>query len=147
MISFDTNILVYAADRTAGARHLACSSLLTAATSAEAALNEQSLFEFIYASTRKRRQPLRDATVMVRAWLKNFALLVTPATIVEDSLGLMDTHKLQIWDARMLSVCAANGCDVLLSEDMTDGARYSGVLVLNPFNPANTRTLTGLLQP
>src|SRR5262245_24652906 len=147
MLSFDTNILVYAADRTAGNRHLACARLLTAAASAEAALNEQSLFEFIYASTRKRKQSLLDATLLVRAWLKNFALLVTPATIVEDSLSLMDRHQLQIWDARMLSVCASNGCDVLLSEDMTDGARYGRVLVLNPFNPANTGILTGLMQP
>lgn len=147
MLSFDTNILVYAADRTAGARHLACARLLTAATSAEAALNEQSLFEFLYASTRKKKQPLRDAVLMVRAWLKNFALIVTPATIVEDSLELMGSHRLQIWDARMLSVCAANGCDVLLSEDMTDGARYGRIRVLNPFNPANARALTGLLQP
>jgi predicted nucleic acid-binding protein len=147
MVSFDTNILVYAADRTAGNRHLACARLLTAAASTESALNEQSLFEFIYASTRKRKQPLRDATLMVRAWLKNFALLVTPTTIVEDSLALMSAYQLQIWDARMLSVCAANGCDVLLSEDMTDGALYGRVRVLNPFNPANTSILTGLLHP
>jgi predicted nucleic acid-binding protein len=70
-----------------------------------------------------------------------------PATVVEDSLALLDSHHLQVWDAHMLAVCAANGCDVLLSEDMTDGVQYGSVLVLNPFNPANTGKLASLLQP
>src|SRR5262245_16942577 len=127
MLSFDTNILVYAADRTAGDRHLACARLLTAATSVVAALNEQSVFEFLHVTTRKRKQPLPDAALMVRAWLKNFALMLPPATIVEDSLALLNSYQLQIWDAHMLAICAANGCDVLLSEDMTDGVQYGGV--------------------
>ena len=59
----------------------------------------------------------------------------------------MSSHRLQLWDARMLVVCAANGCDVLLSEDMTDGAQYRPVLVLNPSNAANAGKLTNLLQP
>jgi predicted nucleic acid-binding protein len=146
MFSFDTNILVYAADRTAGDRHRACARLLAAATSAAAALNEQSVFEFLHVTTRKRRQPLPDAALMVRAWLKNFALMLAPTTIVEDSLSLLGSHHLQIWDAHMLAICAANECDVLLSEDMTDGARYGRILVLNPFNPANTGQLAGLFH-
>ena len=147
MLSFDTNILVYAADRTAGGRHVACARLLTPATSASAALSEQSVFEFLHVSTRKSKQPLSDAAQMVRVWLKNFQLMHGPTTIVEDTLALMSSHRLQLWDARMLVVCAANGCDVLLSEDMTDGAQYGHVLVLNPFNAANAGKLTNLLQP
>jgi predicted nucleic acid-binding protein len=146
MISFDTNILVYAADRTAGERHLACVRLLTVATSSVAALNEQSLFEFLHVSTRKGKQPLQEAALLVRAWLKNFALMMTPTTIVEDTLALLDSHRLQIWDAHMIATCAASGCDVLLSEDMADSVRYGRVLVLNPFNPANTRKLADLLS-
>jgi predicted nucleic acid-binding protein len=147
MLSFDTNILVYAADRTAGARHIACARLLTAATSVSAALNEQSVFEFLHVSTRRRKQPLAASAQMVRAWLKNFPLMPNTTTVVEDSLTLLASYHLQVWDAHMLAVCAANGCEVLLSEDMTDGAQYGSVLVLNPFNPANTGKLADLLQP
>lgn len=92
-------------------------------------------------------QPLGDASRMVRAWLKNFPLMLSPATIVEDSLVLLESYPLQLWDAHMLALCAGNGCDVLLSEDMTDGERYGRVLVLNPFNPSNTSKLASLLQP
>jgi predicted nucleic acid-binding protein len=145
MLSFDTNILIYAVDRTAGDRHLVCARLLTAATSASAALSEQSLFEFLHVATRKRRYHMADAALMVRAWLRNFGLMLAPATIVEDSLELLTAHRLQVWDARMLATCAANGCDVLLSEDMADGETYGGVLVLNPFNSANADQLAGLL--
>src|SRR5687767_12136362 len=114
MLSFDTNILVYAADGTAGDRHFASARLLTAAVSAPAAVNEQSVFEFLHAATRKRRQPLADASRIVRAWLKNFPLMLSHATIVEDSLALMQSFQLQLWDAHMLALCAGNGCDVLL---------------------------------
>lgn len=147
MLSFDTNILVYAADSTAGSRHLASIQLLAAAVSAPAALNEQSVFEFLYAATRKQNQPMAVAARMVRSWLMNFPLMLSPPTVVEDSLALLDSYPLQLWDAHMLAVCGGNGCDVLLSEDMADGARYGRVLVLNPFNPANTAKLASLLQP
>ena len=59
----------------------------------------------------------------------------------------MQSFHLQLWDAHMLALCAGNGCDVLLSEDMTDGARYGRVVVLNPFEPSNTKKLASLLQP
>ena len=147
MLSFDTNILVYAADRTAGVRHTTSAHLLTAAVSVEAALNQQSVIEFLRVTTRKQKQPLADASKIVQAWLSNFALMTTPPTIVEDTLSILKSHRLEIWDAHMLAICASYGCDVLLSEDMTDGALYGRVRVLNPFNPKNASAIAEILLP
>ena len=144
MLSFDTNILVYAADRTGGLRHTTSAHLLAAAVLVEAALNQQSVIEFLHVTTRKQKQPLADASKIVQAWLSNFALMTTPPTIVEDTLSILKSHRLEIWDAHMLAICASNGCDVLLSEDMTDGALYGRVRVLNPFNPKNASAVAEL---
>jgi predicted nucleic acid-binding protein len=147
MLSFDTNILVYAADRQAGNHHAAAVKLIAAAASCPAVLNDQSLIEFIHVATRKQKQTVADAARLARAWLLNFDLITAPATIVEDTVSLMTSYPLSTWDAHMLAICAAHGCNILLSEDMTDGAVYGGVHVLNPFNPANAQTIGTLLIP
>ena len=147
MLTFDTNILVYAADRQAGARHVTSAKLLGTAVSANAALNEQSLIEFVHVVTRKQKLPLSHADAFIRAWLGSFALLTSPATIIDDTMSLSSTYALSIWDAHMLALCAGNGCGVLLSEDLADGAVYGGVHVLNPFNPKNAQPIGRLLLP
>ena len=146
MWSFDTNILVYAADRSAGNRHAAAIKLLANVTSGQAALNEQSLVEFLHVVTRKLKQPLPDAAKLVETWLNNFALMTTPATIVEDTVSLLASHSLSVWDAHMIAICRAHGCEGLLSEDLADGASYGGVRVLNPFNPRNATALLQVLE-
>jgi predicted nucleic acid-binding protein len=146
MLSFDTNILIYAADRDAGVKHEAALSLMDAATSAEVVLSHQSLIEFLNVTTRKLNLPLEDVAKIVRAWLRTFDSMAVPATVVEDTVSLLQSHRLSTWDAQMLAVCAANGCKALLSEDMADGAVYGGVKVLNPFNPRNGAAIAELLQ-
>jgi predicted nucleic acid-binding protein len=105
------------------------------------------VIEFLHVTTRKQKQPLADASKIVQAWLSNFALMTTPPTIVEDTLSILKSHRLEIWDAQMLAICASYGCDVLLSEDMTDGALYGRVRVLNPFNPKNASAIAEILLP
>lgn len=145
MISLDTNILVYAADRQAGARHAAAHRLVTAGAGRNVGLTEQSLVEFLDATTRKARMSLADAATAVRGYLAYFTLLMPQDTVVEDTTVLLAGHRLSVWDARMLAVCAAHGCSHLLSEDMQDGASYGSVVVLNPFNPANAATVANLM--
>ena len=145
MWSFDTNILVYAADRTAGNRHAASVKLLENAALGQAALNEKSLVEFLHVATRKLKQPLPDAAKLVRAWLNNFPLMTAPSTVLEDTVSLLTSNSLSVWDAHMIAICSAHGCEGLLSEDLADGASYGGVRILNPFNLQNAGALLEIL--
>lgn len=145
MLSLDANILFYAADNTAGARHHTAKQVVDDATVTGAALSEQVLFEFSHASTRKNKITVADAGAVVRTLLQNFDLILPHDTVVEDTFALMSQHHLSIWDARLLAVCDAHGCSHLLSEDMQDGALYGGVTVVNPFNPANAAMLAIML--
>ena len=146
MLSFDTNILVYASDPVAGVRHAAAVKLLTAATFGNAALNEQSLVEFLHVATRKTKLPLALAASLVSSWMKNLPVITAPPTIIDDTVALLAAYPLSVWDAHMLALCAAHQCTALISEDLADGAVYDGLLVLNPFNPRNERTIRELLD-
>lgn len=147
MISLDTNILVYAADKQAGARHAAAHQLVTAAIGKNVGLTEQSLIEFLNVATKKTKLSFVDVAAAIRGYLAYFALLIPPATVVEDVVTLISRYQLSVWDARLLAVCDAHGCSHLLSEDMQDGARYGGVTVLNPFKASNTALIGRALSP
>jgi len=147
VISLDANVLIYSADIDAGSRYVAAKEIMVAANRGNTALTEQSLFEFFHASTRKGKMSAQDATSVVRELARNFSLLLPYPTVIEDTFALIGRHHLSIWDARMLAVCAAYGCDHLLSEDLQDGAQYGGVTVVNPFDVKNTPLVDRLLAP
>lgn len=146
MFSLDTNVLVYAADRTAGARHHAARRIVDRAAPSGAVLTEQSLFEFFHAGTRKAKMSVSDAETVVRKFARDFLLVLPHPTVVEDTLALRSRYQLGIWDARLLAVCAAHGCSHLLSEDLQDGASYGSVTVVDPFNAANAVLIGSLLS-
>ena len=87
-----------------------------------------------------------EALLVVRKLAQVFATMLPHGTIIDDALHLQSAYRLGIWDARLLAICAAHGCDHLLSEDMQDGAHYDGVTVVNPFNPANASLVGRLLS-
>jgi predicted nucleic acid-binding protein len=147
MFSLDANVLVYAADRTAGSRHAVARQIMQDAPIPGMALTEQTLFEFFHASTRKGKISVLDATGMVRDLLYTIPLLLPPQTVVSDALALAARYRLSIWDARLLSVCEAHGCGHVLSEDMQDGALYNMVRVVNPFAPKNAALVRELISP
>jgi len=146
MFSLDTNVLVYAVDKTAGERHESARRIVDRAPVAEAALTEQSLFEFFHACTRKSKIPALEASSLIRDFAEDFTILFPHRTVIDDAFLLMAHYPLSIWDARLLAVCNAHGCDHLLSEDLQDGAQYGRITVVNPFKPANASVIGQLLS-
>ena len=52
-------------------------------------------------------------------------------------LSAVETRELfgiSYWDAAIIEAARALGCDVVLSEDLSDGQDYAGVSVENPFD-------------
>jgi predicted nucleic acid-binding protein len=146
VISFDTNVLIYATDVKAGTRHTTARDVLELAKNKNTVLTEQSLVEFVNVATRKTQIPFADILLYVRRFLLNFRLILPQPRMLEDVFDLMSRYNLSVWDAKMLAVCAAHGCDHLLSEDLQDGTRYGSVTVINPFNSANASLIGQLLS-
>jgi predicted nucleic acid-binding protein len=146
MFSFDTNILAYASDIDAGTRYDQAKDLIHESANADAWLNHQSLVEFLRFSVYKKKQALSEANRFLLDWRAAFPTFAAGDDDLSRTIGLLGSYNLSVWDAYMLAVCAVNGCEVLLSEDMKDGELYGSVRVLNPFNARNVSAMTELLS-
>lgn len=51
----------------------------------------------------------------------------------EAEFARLERLVVSYWDAAILEASRSLGCDVVLSEDLTDGHDYAGVRVENPF--------------
>ncbi len=143
--SIDTNILIYAADNTAGEKHERAGRLLHAAAATDCFLTVQALAEFYHAVTRKGGLPAKTAAGLVEDWLLQFRVAAAEAAELSADLKQVIRHRLGFWDALLLETVRTAGCRVLLSEDFQNGRDYGGVLVLDPLRKPRPKQLESLL--
>lgn len=145
--SLDTNILVYAVDRDAGERHEQSQTLLGRAARSDCVLTVQALGEFFHATTRKNLLESARASALVRDWLDVFRVAAADGAALVDAMDAVADHRLSFWDAMLWATVRQSGCSAILSEDMQDGRRLSGVEFVNPFSADAAARLGPLLQP
>ncbi|PWC31353.1 PIN domain-containing protein [Azospirillum sp. TSO35-2] len=149
VVSFDTNILFYAADRRDPAKHEVALALLERAAAAGSAvvIAGQALCELYASLTRKRILPPAEALDLVRDYEKSFERLPVAADAFSRAFDAVAAHGLQIWDAVLWANADAFGCKYLVSEDFQDRRRLGGVTFLNPFNADGRLLLDAALPP
>ena len=145
--SLDTNILVYAVDRDGGERHDRSRVLLGRAARCDCVLTVQALAEFFHATTRKNLLPHPRASAFVRSWLGVFQVAGAGTAALVDAMDAVEEHRLSFRDAMLWATARQSGCSVILSEDMQDGRRLSGVEIINPFMADAADRLRPLLEP
>jgi len=89
---------------------------------------------YVQATRRNRPDPLshEQAASLVESFLR-FPVAATTTRVM---LAAMKTHRrfgVSYWDAAILEAARSLGCDVVLSEDLSDSEDYAGVRVENPF--------------
>ena len=133
----DTNVLLYAYDRSAGARHERAAQLVGAlGADRRGAISIQVLQEFYVNATRKIAEPLDHGVAVDRLRaLRCWPLHVPQGDDVIDAAELAHRGQVPFWDAMIIRSAAALGCPVLWSEDLSHGQRIDGVTVRNPFLP------------
>ena len=130
----DTNVLVYAFDRTAGVKHERAATLLSDLWLARrGCISIQVLQEFYVICVRKipavKPEYLRTAVRDLSRW-RVFA------PTAEDVLEAIDLHRryqISWWDALIVHSASRSGCAVLWSEDLNAGQRFGSVQVQNSF--------------
>jgi len=129
----DTNVLIYAFDRTAGKKRETAATLLARLWSDRIGhLSLQVLQEFYVTATKK----LKMAPAEAYAQIDRFGKWTVHRPEVGDVLVAIQLHrekKISFWDAMILRSAMSSGCDLLWSEDLSDGQRWDGVIVRNPF--------------
>lgn len=130
----DTNILVYAHDRSAGAKHERARSLVERLwASREGVLSTQVLQELAANVRRKAARPLspeetRDLVADYLSW----EIIVNTGDSVVEALELESRYRISFWDAMIVHAAQVAGAGVLYSEDLSDGQAYGSVRVVNP---------------
>jgi predicted nucleic acid-binding protein len=132
--SLDANVLVYAADLSAGERHERALDVLDRAVRRDCVLTLQALAEFFYVTTRKRMVAGTEAAAQLRDWATEFPTISADASALWTALEFTVDGRFGWWDALILATAERHGCEIVLSEDMHDGARLGGLTVLDPFS-------------
>lgn len=146
-VTFDSNILVYAADREAGEKHATAIGLTDRAMAADCVLMLQSLAEFFYVITRKGKRTPADAKGFVEDWQAVFPVFAADEGCLADAMGAVGEHGLPFWDAMIWAAAKSAGCRLLFTEDFQDGRALGGVTFVNPFAERNAVLLGAALAP
>ena len=132
---FDTNILVYASDRSAPEKQSQARRLLKNAIEKETgAVSAQVLSEFVTVVTRRIQQPisLEEAEDVI----EQFAILPVVEidwTLVRQAIGTCRQYQISYWDSLIIAAAERAGCTRIFSEDLNPGQSYHGIVVVNPF--------------
>jgi predicted nucleic acid-binding protein len=134
-VTLDTNILVYAFDeRETFKRHLSL-QILGAAAQSGYRLALQAIGEFYAVTTRRKILPPARAAEELEQFIRSFETFLPSQSAYSIAAEEAARGRFSYWDAVLLASASDAGCDVILSEDMADGARLGAITVRNPFGP------------
>jgi len=131
----DTNVLIYAHDRSAGDKHLRAKALIQGLwQSGEGCLSIQVLQEFYVNATARVARPLApDTAAQIIADLSVWQVHRPGVEDVLDAIRLQGRYQLSFWDAMIVASALQLGCQTIWSEDLNPGQVYDSVQVLSPF--------------
>ncbi len=131
----DTNILVYAHDRSAGRKREIAQALLARLwQEGSGCLSIQVLQEFAVNVTRKIPHPLslaeaREVIDLLAEWQVHSPV---PADVAA-ALRRQEEDRISFWDGMIVQSAHRLGCRILWSEDLNSGQTIAGVEIRNPF--------------
>jgi predicted nucleic acid-binding protein len=131
----DTNILVYAFDRSAGAKHQRAAQIIGRCWETQSGcLSLQVLQEFYVSVTRKIPNPLDIQTARnLVSDLAHWRVHSPDASDLLEAIDLQQRWQLSFWDAMIVQSAQKSGCRQLLSEDLSHQQMFGNVQVINPF--------------
>jgi len=135
----DTNILIYAHDRSAGWKHDRARQLLERLwISGQGVLSTQVLQEVCINLRRKiaRPLPVDEVRRLLQDYLSWEIVVNTPESVIQ-ALEIEVRYKMSFWDALVLQAAESSGAAVLYSEDLATGQKYGPIQVINPLRETN----------
>jgi predicted nucleic acid-binding protein len=130
----DTNILMYAHDTAAGAKHKRARALVEDLwRTRSGVVSTQVLQELCVNLRRKAGRPLdiKATRELITDYL-SWQVVVNGEESILEALDLEERHQLSFWDALVIQAAQSSGTAILYSEDLSDGQVYGGVRVVNP---------------
>lgn len=134
-VFLDTNVIVYAYDKSAGEKHrVAADIMIELWHTGLGVVSTQVLQEFFVITTRKIPRPLK--VNVVKEIISDLLAWDVITNDGESILSAIDRHlkyKYSFWDSMIIDAALKGGATVLYSEDLADGQTVDGILIRNPF--------------
>jgi predicted nucleic acid-binding protein len=129
----DTNIILYAYDRDAGAKRDVAQSILEDALRHphRTAVSLQVLQEF-FVNFVRRGNSIEETTTLIDD-LTHLSVIENTLALFRTGLTLQSRWQLSLWDSMILAAAKASGAKELITEDLNHGQDYGGVRAINPF--------------
>lgn len=130
----DTNILLYAHDRSASVKHERARKLIEHLwATGEGVVSTQVLQELCVNLRKKVSRPLPSEEIrrLVEDYLA-WEVVTNDATSVVEALEIEKRFKISYWDALVIHAAWRAGAAVLYSEDLAQAQRYDSLQGVNP---------------
>ena len=130
---FDTNVIVYAHDRSAGRKQLRAIDLLDQHARASALVVSTQVLIESYNALQRAALLTCEAALTVVETLTRAHVVPANADSVLRGLRLSQRYKLSHSDGLVVRAALDAGCTTLYTEDMQAGQRFDELEVVNPF--------------
>ncbi len=131
-IFLDTNILVYAVDKRDPVKYeLAIAAVEQCIGDDSGVISTQVLQEFASVALGKLHQRV-DVVLAELSALESLEVVQLTPVLIRRALEFHSLHRINFWDAAILSAAEVSRCTRLWSEDFAPGAIYGMLRVENP---------------
>ncbi|MFH0751814.1 MAG: PIN domain-containing protein [Chloroflexota bacterium] len=131
----DTNVLVYAHDRSEEVKQPIARALLDELWEARTGVLSTQVLQELYAvATRKFDPPMSArAARQIVAVYASWPVMQVDVALILGASELAERNSVSFWDALIVEAARRAGASVLATEDLQGGRRLGGVRIVNPF--------------
>ena len=134
-IFLDTNIIVYAHDRSSGRKQTVAKEIMDYLwISRKGVISVQVLQEFYVCVTKKILNPLliKNAKVILE-YLSTWDIISNDKYLTLKAIDVQERYRFSFWDSLIIQAAVQGQARILFSEDLPGGQIVKDVKILNPF--------------
>lgn len=134
-IFLDTNVIVYAHDRSSGKKHTIAMEIMEYLWERKkGVISVQVMQEFYVCVTTKILKPLPlKVARKILEYLMNWDLIINDEYITIKAINLQEKYRFSFWDSLIVQSAIQSQAYTLFSEDLSDGQIIKNVKIVNPF--------------
>ena len=134
-IFLDTNVIVYAHDRSSGKKHTIAMEIMEYLWDRKkGVISVQVMQEFYVCVTTKILKPLPlKVARKILEYLLNWDVIINDEYITIKAIDLQEKYRFSFWDSLIVQSAIQSQVYTLFSEDLSDGQIIKNVKIVNPF--------------
>ena len=129
----DTNIFVYAFDRSAPKKRQLARELISESIRLRSGVISTQVLQELYVVGTRKLGILPEILKTAMESLKPLQMVIMTPQLIFRSIDTQIRWQISFWDAMILQAANHAQCTLLYTEDLTHGHQYGSVKAINPF--------------